>query len=171
MPDHDFQQAMDVLAAWAGAPAEGLPEELFLFLTRLVPMINVELLIRDQQDRTLLTWRDDRRHGAGWHTPGGIIRFREPLESRIQATAEAELGVSVEFDPEPFAVVQHIVPEQRDRSHFISLLYRCRLTGEPDPSRRYTGGTPKPGEWSWHFHCPDNLIVDQAAYRQFFPRP
>jgi colanic acid biosynthesis protein WcaH len=33
--------------------------------------------------RTLLTWRDDESFGAGWHVPGGIIRYKETAADRI----------------------------------------------------------------------------------------
>ena len=65
----------------------GLPEELFYFVSQLTPLINVDLLIKNQQGQTLLTWRDDRFHGPAWHIPGGIIRFKEKIEDRILKVA------------------------------------------------------------------------------------
>ena len=38
-------------------PNKGLPEEIFLFLTRISPMINVDLLIKNKKKQTLLVWR------------------------------------------------------------------------------------------------------------------
>ena len=35
----------------------GLPGELFLFVSRVTPLVNVDLLIEDEHKRTLLTWR------------------------------------------------------------------------------------------------------------------
>ena len=63
-------------------PKQGLPEEIFLFATRITPMINVDLLIKDYNGNTLLTWRDDGYHKPGWHIPGGIIRLKEKLAKR-----------------------------------------------------------------------------------------
>ena len=59
--------------ALAPNPECGLSDEVFLSLTRLTPMINVDLLIRDGAGRVLLTWREDQFYPAGWHIPGGII--------------------------------------------------------------------------------------------------
>ena len=56
---------------------QDLPEELFRFISTISPLVNVDLLIKDDTNRTLLTWRDDEHYGAGWHVPGGIIRFKE----------------------------------------------------------------------------------------------
>src|SRR3954451_13793393 len=78
------QQAFAVLDAWVGEPVDGLPEEFFLFLSRYTPIVNVDLLIQEaigeDRRRTLLTWRDDETYGAGWHVPGGIIRYKESAE-------------------------------------------------------------------------------------------
>ena len=61
-------------------PSKGLPQEIFFFISRITPMINVDLLIKDEKGRTLLAWRDDEFY-KGWHIPGGIIRFKEKTEA------------------------------------------------------------------------------------------
>lgn len=157
-----------MLDAWVSNPSDGLPEELFLFLSRFVPMVNVDLLIQDNDGRTLLTWRQDETYGAGWHVPGGIIRYKESAEDRIRATARRELGASVSFESHPFAIEQGMDPVRRERGHFVSLLYRCRLLEPPDPNLEYRHGLPLPEQWAWHRECPADLIPWQAAYRKFF---
>ena len=75
-------------------PQEGLPEVVFLFVTRHTPMINVDLLIRDAEGRVLLTWRDDGyEHSPGWHIPGGIIRYK------CQATSETDPLAPLKLTP------------------------------------------------------------------------
>lgn len=49
---------------------QGLPQEVFYFVSELTPLINVDLLIKDKSGRTLLTWRDDKFYGPAWHIPG-----------------------------------------------------------------------------------------------------
>jgi ADP-ribose pyrophosphatase YjhB (NUDIX family) len=162
------EQAFAALDGWVGEPAGGLPEEFFLFLSRFMPLINVDLLIQDDRRRTLLTWRQDETYGAGWHVPGGIIRYKETAEDRIRATARRELGAEVAFDPQPIAVEQFMDPERRERGHFIALVYRCRLLGPPDPAIRYAQGEPRRDQWAWHEACPPDLLAAQARYRRFF---
>jgi colanic acid biosynthesis protein WcaH len=161
------QKLLSALEAWAPEPSAGLPEDLFLIVSRLTPLVNVDLLIQDERRGTLLTWRDDRFYGAGWHVPGGIIRYKQTAGECIRATAQRELGAAVEFEPEPIAVIQNIEPVRRERGHFIALLYRCRLASPPTEALRFTGGAPRRGQWAWHAQCPSDLIPFHAPYRRF----
>ena len=45
--------------------SEGLPDEIFYFVSRLTPYVNVDLLIDIPGKGILLTWRDDEYTGAG----------------------------------------------------------------------------------------------------------
>ena len=148
-------------------PVQGLPEEVFHLVSRITPMVNVDLLIQDGNGRTLLTWRDDGFFPAGWHVPGGIIRFSETLASRIHTVAKRELGVEVEFGKEPVAMHEIFHPSRNERGHFISFLFRCKILNSPDESLRFKRGNPKSGEWSWHNGCPDGLIPVHQIYREF----
>lgn len=106
--------------------SNGLTEEMFLFASTITPLINVDLLITDDQRRVLLAWRDDIYCGTGWHIPGGIIRHGETIDERIQRTAVSEIGCKVKYSEQPIKIVeQHL--EQKERNHFVSLLYECYL--------------------------------------------
>lgn len=54
-------------------PEKGLPEPVFEFVSSVTPMVNVDLLVRDENNRILLSWREDKFSGNVWHIPGGII--------------------------------------------------------------------------------------------------
>ena len=153
--------------ALAPNPECGLPDEVFLSLTRLTPMINVDLLIRDGAGRVLLTWREDRFYPAGWHIPGGIIRFRETIDHRIAEVARLELGTTIAEIPKLLNVHEFIEPERRTRGHFISLLYECSLNGEPAAERAWAGGNPRHGQWAWFGRCPEKLLKVHEVYRKF----
>lgn len=56
-------------------PVNGLQEELFVFATILMPVPNIDLFITNRSGQLLLTWRDDRYYGSGWHIPGRCIRM------------------------------------------------------------------------------------------------
>jgi len=141
-------------------PRGGLPDEVFHFIRQVTPLLNVDLLVQCEKG-TLLAWREDEYH-VGWHIPGGIVRFREPLRARIDAVADIELGVAVESDPEPCAM-----NELRDhpRGHFLSLLYRCRVHAELPVSRLYSGSRrPAKGALSWIRGVPADLYPAQQFY-------
>jgi ADP-ribose pyrophosphatase YjhB (NUDIX family) len=144
----------------------GLPEEILHFVSRLTPLVNVDLLIQDDRRRTLLTWRDDAFFGSGWHVPGGIVRYKERAADRIRSCARDELGADVEAEQTPLAVHEGI-SEARTRAHHVSLLYRCRLLGQPDEALRATNESPRAGQWRWHERSPSNLLREQAAYARF----
>jgi ADP-ribose pyrophosphatase YjhB (NUDIX family) len=143
----------------------GLPEDVFLLVSELTPLVNVDLLIKDDTGRTLLTWRDDRYYEPGWHVPGGIVRFKERLEDRVRAVALTELGAAVEFSPAPIAINEVIRQDFSVRGHFISLLYSCVLVSPPDDRLSYDPTNTAPGQWAWHTRCPDNILAVQEIYR------
>ena len=74
----ELREIIDILESSIPNPSKGLPEEVFLFVSRITPLINVDLLIKNEQNHTLLTWRNDSYY-LGWHIPGGIIRYKETI--------------------------------------------------------------------------------------------
>lgn len=145
------------LQAITGDPTQGLPEEVFLYVSQITPLVNVDLLIRDEVNGVLLTWRDDDYYDAGWHVPGGIIRYKETFSDRIHAVARQELGARVVHGLDPIAINQVIHPTKTIRGHFISLLFACRLISPPAEILAVRD-QPQRGQFQWHKACPDNLI-------------
>src|SRR5208282_4273918 len=136
----DIKRALITIDSLIKDPSNGLPEDIFFFASRITPLVNVDLLIRNERNQTLLTWRDDGYWKAGWHIPGGIIRYKETIAERIRATSKAELGAEVEFQANPRAINEIICPERRNRGHFIALLYQCSLVTSPDERLQYKSG-------------------------------
>jgi len=158
------EEAIVFLNSQAPTPTLGLPEDIFLFASGITPLVNVDLLVQDGLGRTLLAWRSDIYSGTGWHVPGGIVRFKERLETRVQRVAEHELGTRVEFDPQPIALNQLIHPNRNSRGHFLSILYRCRLPPGFEVSN--ADRTPAdPGYLQWHDACPPNMVHCHEIYR------
>jgi ADP-ribose pyrophosphatase YjhB (NUDIX family) len=166
-PDEAVRAAIATLQAAVGSATRGLPEEVFLFVSSLTPMLNVDLLIRDADGRTLLTWRHDAFYGPGWHIPGGIIRFKELAANRIAAVAASELGAEVSFRPDPLCICELFNNTRDVRGHFVSQLFDCTLLSELDPARRFDANAPCNGAWLWHDSAPDNLIPAQERFRPF----
>ena len=152
--------ALDRVLRTIPKPESGLPDEVFDFIRKLTPLVNVDLLIRDG-DRSLLAWREDE-YEAGWHIPGGIVRFREALKSRIEAVARLEIGATVESQPSPCDMNEL---RDHERGHFISFLYGCKLTGKINPERFFSGrGKPRNGDLNWIKGVPEDLYPAQKFY-------
>jgi len=147
-------------------PSEGLPEEVFQFISGITPLVNVDLLITDPEAGVLLTWRPKGNYPAGWHLPGGIIRLRETLEERIRKVALNELSVDVASIAGPIEINQMIHPQAKTRVHFISLLYKVELRGVLDEASHWGDGDPKSGQWHWHKEWPENMYGPQSIYKK-----
>ena len=160
-----IRREIEIVEQVIGDPSSGIPEEALHFVSRLVPLVNVDLLIRDDRGRTLLTWREDASFGPGWHVPGGLIRHKERIVARIRACGHDELGADVAPDAAPI-FVHEAISDKKTRGHHISLLYRCRLLSALNPARE-AGTAPRAGDWRWHESCPADLIPEQRAYAVF----
>lgn len=162
----DTSSAIATLLETVPDASAGLPEEIFLYISRTTPLVNVDLLIGDELGRVLLSWRSDPYSGQGWHIPGGIVRFKETFESRIEKVAELEIGAPVRYEQTPIAVQQTILKEHDIRGHFISFLYRCFVPSTFIPEN--TGLSPRDaGYLAWHEKCPENLIQGHNVYRRY----
>lgn len=165
------QKLIDKLEEKIINPSKGLSDEIFYFVGRLTPFINVDLLVKNKQNQTLLSWRDEtmykNRVGAGWHIPGGIIRLRETIYERLNQVALLEMGGNLTyFSKDPIAINQIIDHEARDRSHFISLLYECKLEENYKIDNKGLNHGDA-GFLKWHTTVPDNLLGNHQIYKEF----
>jgi hypothetical protein len=147
-------------------PLKNLPDDIFYFIGRMTPYINVDLLIKCPKRGVLLTWRNDKYAGNGWHLPGGIIRFREEIKKRVLEVGIQELDVTISDSNGPLAVNEIIINDQVDRSHFISLLYECII--EKDKFDKLVDSCNKDSKKSFFKTKPDNLLSWHEIYKDFF---
>lgn len=105
-------------------------ENEFLDISSKIPLINVDMLVLNENEEVLLSWRKDEYCGIGWHIPGGIIRHGETIKEWLDITARNELHTDITFENLPCKITE-IFNEQEYRNHFISLLFRgrCKRTG------------------------------------------
>ena len=147
-------------------PSVGLPDEIFYFVSRVTPFVNVDLLINIPGKGILLTWRDDEYTGTGWHIPGGIIRFKEKAKKRVDLVAKEELGIKIDLARGPVEI-NEILANQKDRSHFISLLYSCSIDEENlDIINKKIVQNPK--QINFFKKKPKKLIPWHDIYADFF---
>jgi colanic acid biosynthesis protein WcaH len=159
--DTDFSRALKLITERMPDPTKGLDDDLFYLVSRLTPLVNADLLIKNTDQQILLTWRSDQFYGPGWHVPGGILRFKETFETRIQKIARNELGTSVIAAPSPCATHTTINTSRDIRGHFISFLFPCQLQEPLDNAMKFTPQNPKNNQWMWHSYLPENFLKEQ----------
>jgi colanic acid biosynthesis protein WcaH len=166
MPEPALATAIATLRGAVDDPSRGLPEELFLYASSILPLVCVDILFHDEHGRSLLTWRDDGLIPAGWHIPGGVMRHGETIAHRFREVARLELGLDATCPATPDAVTEfHRPMPGRVRSHAIGMLFVCRCPGQPRADLRHDGGPPRPGAWAWHDGAPADLIEVHDVYR------
>ena len=153
--------------------ANGLPEKLFLAISMLMPVPNIDLLILNQEGQILLSWRDDEYFGKGWHIPGGCIRFKETMLERAIETARIELHTEVEINPEPLAIRDVIVgknePTPKVRAHHLAVLFECKLPEEYQIDNRGMAEGDA-GYLKWFGKIPNNILKVHDCYKDIFEK-
>ena len=107
-------------------------------------------------------------YDAGWHIPGGIIRFREKILDRVIKVAKNELNAVVKAANIPLAINQIILKNKRNRSHFISLLFECKIKSFKNKNK-FNKKKILAGAWKWHKKMPKDLITPhKKIYKNLF---
>lgn len=150
-----------------------LPEDIFLFVSKITPLINVDVLIKDENGRILLSWRGDRYTENGWHFPGRIVRFKNTLKQTVYDLVDEEIKTRVVLSEVPLEY-NEIIEDHSDRdnirSHFISFLYEGFLDSTENLfTKKFKENDC--GYLKWFDYCPDNLISCQKKiYSKYFKR-
>ena len=107
-------------------PKQGLPQGVFDAISQLVPFPACEIVVFNSKGEMLLTWRQDQWWN-GWHIPGGLMRFKETFQERLNNTAKKELGAGIKSFK--FLFVENYYTELR--GHSVSCVFLCKLTRPP----------------------------------------
>lgn len=166
---NEQQRAVELLRNAEIDTDQGMPEELFLLISGLVPLANVDLLVVNQKNQVLLARRHDSFYGDSWHIPGGCMRFHESFAHRIQETAKAELGCEVMFEETPVAVRNVIrgpnsrLLHPRERGHNVAMLFRCAL---PEDFQIENGSRTERdnGYLKWFDTLPEDFLSIQHVF-------
>lgn len=160
-----INKSINILEKFVNNPKKGLPTDIFYFIGRMTPYVNVDVLIKSKIYGTLLTWREDPHTGNGWHIPGGIIRFKEKIEKRIFKVGKTELGINISKFEGPIEMNQ-MISSKKERSHFISLLYSCKLS-ENELNKILTI-CKKNEKIKFFKKPPKNLLKMHNIYKKYF---
>lgn len=154
------------------SPEEGLGTDLFLLVSTLIPIVNVDLLVYNEHGQFLLSRRKDSHCGIGWHIPGGCLRFKETIGHRIKEVAQNELGINdILFVKEPIKIFEIIdngwrpIDNQKERAHFVTLVYKCYV----DSSFKINNNDlteNDAGYIRWFDKLPEDLLSIQSCYKE-----
>jgi len=161
------------IAAEGIDPRKGLGRELFLFASSLMPVVNVDLLVYNSKGQVLLAMRNDPHCGKGWHIPGGCVRFKETVDTRIKKVAQSELNLTgFTYDKEPIKVFeimwdkdQRSLENDDERAHFITLVYKCYASDSYIIDNKGKSET-EVGYLRWFDKLPVDLLKVQNCYRE-----
>lgn len=112
-----------------------LSDEKFSQVVSVVPLVSIDLIIRDGSGRVLLGKRSNRPAKGCWFVPGGRIQKDESIEAAFLRLSELELGYSVSIDKSEFiGVYQHFYADSvfgGDMStHYVVLGFSLMISGE-----------------------------------------
>ena len=170
-----LQQAVDLLRNAHLDARHGLPEDLFLLVSSLVPLPNVDMLVTDKKGRILLSRRNDKFFEKSWHLPGGCLRYGESLEECLQNTARRELGCEVLFGGDPVTVKNVLrgknydLPYPDERGLNVGILFHCTV---PDNVILDNGSRSEEenGYLKWFSSLPHDFMKIQHVYDDVLKR-
>lgn len=173
--EFDLQQCVEKILDRCAMPEIGLPENVFLMISALVPVANVDLLILNAQGEVLLSRRNDSFYDQGWSLVGGCIRYGETFEERIHKTALKEIGEDVKIVFPELAIRNVIRGKQenlkywRMRGHHIAILFECYLCGDIDIAMQ-NRKADEDGYLRWFKKMPEDLLKLHHVYDDVFKR-
>lgn len=110
-----------------------VPYPVFIALCKSVPLIAVDLLLVNNKNQVLVTYRKDEFYD-GWHIPGSILRYKEKVEDAYTRVAREELGLkqisNVKFE-RYFSYLDA-------REHGIVLLFTARSKERPKDGKYFS---------------------------------
>lgn len=171
----DIRECSETILKNCCVPEDGLPQDVFLMISALVPIVNVDLLILNEKSEILLSWRDDKFYGQGWSLVGGCIRYGESFEERIHKTARSELGTDVNIVSDLLKTAnvrrKHMenLAYPRMRGHHVALLFECNPTSCFDgwymKKEKYEAG-----DLRWFRKIPTNILKVHHSYDDIFSK-
>nr|WP_223821465.1 NUDIX domain-containing protein [Achromobacter xylosoxidans] len=125
-------------ARCAPAPATQPPgllaENDFRRAVEMLPLVSIDLLLRDAAGRYLTGLRSNPPAQGSWFVPGGRIRKNETLPRALQRIVREELGLTLPPQAwRPRGVYEHFygtnfAGEAGRSTHYIVLAYEAELT-------------------------------------------
>lgn len=109
-----------------------LPTERFARMVTDMPLVSIDLVVRNPQGDALLGKRLNRPAQGCWFVPGGRIRKDERLPQAFARLSREELGLDIAFETAEFlGVYEHHYPDNFSgtnfSTHYVVLAYELTL--------------------------------------------
>ncbi|AOB30548.1 GDP-mannose mannosyl hydrolase [Bordetella sp. H567] len=142
-----------------------LSEEHFRAAVDMLPLVSIDLLVRDPRGRYLLGLRGNPPAQGRWFVPGGRIRKGEALAQALRRLADEELGMSL--PPVRWrlrGVYEHFYDvnfagESGMSTHYVVLAYQVQL-----PSGPLAAALPATQHLGYRWDTPEDAATDPDVH-------
>ena len=113
--------------------AQWLSHDKWLNVVTHAPLVSIDLILRDPENRVLLGWRLNEPAKNCWFTPGGAVRKDEHLDAAFSRIAATECGITIAREASTFlGVYEHHYGTNFAQlpgvsTHYVVLAYELRM--------------------------------------------
>lgn len=129
----------------------------------MLPLVSIDLLLRDINGRYLTGLRTNPPARGAWFVPGGRIRKNESLRHALDRIAREELGLPIAADAwTPRGVYEHFygtnfAGEAGRSTHYVVLAYEAELSLD-------TASLPQAQHQSYRWLPADEIAADPGVH-------
>lgn len=141
-----------------------LEKDDFLDVIAKTPLVSIDLIIKDSNDRALLGYRNNHPARGFWFVPGGRIRKNETLAQAMKRIALNELRIEISIkDATLLGAYDHMYDDNFDAkqgitTHYIVLGYEIKL-----PCKQEIKNDIQHSEIQWW--SIEDLLKSEAVHR------
>jgi colanic acid biosynthesis protein WcaH len=114
-----------------------LNKDEFAQVVRNTPLVSIDLIIRDPDQRVLVGLRTYEPAKGKWFVPGGVVRKYERLVDAFARIVKAEIGLDASIDDAKFVgVYEHLYDdnvfgEEGFGTHYVVLAHQLNVDHQP----------------------------------------
>ena len=133
-----------------------IEEELYKNIIRSIPILCVDLVIPNADDRYLLVKRGEEPLKDEWWTPGGRLHLGEMLEQGIERKLSEELAINNEFSWSLIGLYQDLFDKSSKGKHLyhtMSVVINVKISEPLLVSLNETSS-----DYSWQKELPKRML-------------
>jgi colanic acid biosynthesis protein WcaH len=114
-----------------------LNKDEFAQVVRNTPLVSIDPIIRDPDQRVLVGLRTNAPAKGKWFVPGGVVRKYERLVDAFARIVKAEIGLDASIDDAKFVgVYEHLYDdnvfgEEGFGTHYVVLAHQLNVDHQP----------------------------------------